>query len=40
MEINNLLNKEVRVRIIKLLKELRRKMDEYSENVHKELENI
>lgn len=40
MEINNLLNKEFRVRIIKLLKELRRKMDEYSENVHKELKNI
>ena len=39
MEIRNLLNKEFKVVIIKLLNELGRRMDEYNETFNKELEN-
>ena len=40
MEISNLYNKEFKVMIIKMLSELRRRMDEHSEKFNKELENI
>ena len=40
VEISNLPNKEFWVMTIKILTELRRGMDEHSENVNKELENI
>ena len=40
MEISNLPDKELKVMIIKMLTEHRRRMDEHSENFNKELENI
>ena len=43
MEISNPLDKEFKVMIIKMLKELRKRMDEHSEKLevsNKELENI
>lgn len=39
MKINNLLDKEFKVMVIKMLTELRRRMDERSENFNKEIEN-
>ena len=39
MKINNILDKEFRVMVIKMLTELRRRMDEHSENFNKEIEN-
>ena len=40
VEISNLPNKEFKVMIIKMLKDLRRRMNENSEKFNKELENI
>ena len=40
MEISNLPNKDFKEMIIKLLSELRRRMDEHSANFNKELKNI
>ena len=40
MKINNLLDKEFKAMVIKMLTELRRRMDEHSENFNKEIENI
>ena len=40
MKISNRLDKELKVMIIKMLTEHRRRMDEHSENFNKELENI
>ena len=40
MEINNLLDKELKVMVIKMLTELRRRMNEHNENFNKETENI
>ena len=40
MEKSNLLNKELKVMIIKKLIELGRRIDEYSERLNKNLENI
>ena len=40
MNISNLLDKEFKVMVIKVLTELRRKMDENSENFNKEIEDI
>lgn len=40
MKIRNIPDKEFKVIIIKMLKYLMRRMDEYSENFNKELENI
>ena len=40
MEISKLSHKEFKVMIIKMLKELRRRMDEHSEKFNRELENI
>ena len=40
VEVNNLPDKEFKVMIIKMLNELRRRMDEHSEKFNKELENI
>ena len=40
MEITNPPNKEFTVMIIKMFKELRRRMDEHSEKFNKELETI
>ena len=40
MEVSNLSNKEFKVLIIKMLKELRRRMDEHYENFNRKLENI
>ena len=40
MEINNLVDKEFKVMVIKKLAELGRRMDEHSENFNKEMENI
>ena len=40
MEIRNLPYKEFKVMIIKMLKELRGRMDEHTEKFHRELENI
>ena len=40
MEINNLVDKEVKVMVIKKLAELGRRMDEHSENFKKEMGNI
>lgn len=37
MEISNLPDKELKVMVIKMLSDLRRRMDEYSENFNKEL---
>ena len=39
MKINNLLDKEFKAMVIKMLTELRRRMDEHSENFNKEIEN-
>lgn len=39
-EISNVPDKEFKVTVIKMLFELRRVMDEYSENFNKEVENI
>lgn len=39
MEISNLPDKEFKVLVIKMLTELRERMDELSENVNKEIEN-
>lgn len=35
LEVSNLLNKEFKIMIIKMLNELRRKMDEYNEKFNK-----
>ena len=40
MEISNLPGKGFKIAIIKMLAELRRRMDELSENFNKEIENI
>ena len=40
LEISNIPSKELKVMIIKMLTDLRRRMDEHSENYNKELENI
>ena len=40
MEISNLPDKEFRVTIIRIFTELRRRMDEHSEDSHNEMENI
>ena len=40
MEIRNLSDKKFKVRIIKMFSELRRRMDEHSEKINKELGNI
>ena len=40
MEISNLPDKEFRVTIIRIFTELRRRMDEHSEKINKELGNI
>ena len=40
IEINNPLDKEFRVMVIKMLTKLGRRMDEHSENFNQELENI
>jgi len=40
MEINNLVDKEFKVMVIKKLAELGRRMDEHSENFKKEMGNI
>ena len=40
LEIGNLPNKEFKVMILKMIKELRRRMDEHSEKFNKELEDI
>ena len=40
MEINNLLDKEFKLMIIKILRELRRRMNGHSEKFNKVLENI
>ena len=40
MEISNLLEKEFKVMVIKMLTKLRRRMDEHSENFNKEIGNI
>ena len=40
MEINNLVDKEFKVMVIKKLAELGRRMDEHSENFNKEMGNI
>ena len=40
VEISNQPNKDFKVMIMKMLTDLRRIMDEYSENFNKELENI
>ena len=39
-EISSLPDKEFKVMVIRMLTELGRRMDEYSENFNKELENI
>lgn len=39
MEISSLLNKEFKVMVVKMQTKLRRKMDEQSKNVNKEIEN-
>ena len=39
-EISNLPDKEFKVMVIKMLTKLRRRMNEHSENVNKETENI
>ena len=39
-EISNLPNKEFKQKVIRMLTDLGRRLDEYSENVNKELENI
>jgi len=38
--ISNLPDKEFKVMVIKMLTKIRRRMDEHSENVNKEIENI
>ena len=40
IEISNLPDKEFKVMVIKMLTELRRRMDEYIENFNKEISNI
>ena len=40
METNNSLHTGCRTLVIKMLNELRGKIDEFSENLHKEIENI
>ena len=40
MEISNLPDKEFQVMVIKILTKLRRRMDEHSKNLKKEIENI
>lgn len=40
MEMRNLPDKEFKVKIIKMLSELRRRMDEYSDKFKKESENL
>ena len=40
VEISNLFNKELKLMIIKMLKELRRRMDKHSEKFSPRLENI
>lgn len=40
MEISNLLNKEFKIMIIKRFTELRKRMDEHSENFNREIKNI
>ena len=40
VEVSNLPRKKFKVMTVKILKELRRRMDEHSENFNKELENI
>lgn len=40
MEISNIPNKELKVMVIKMLIELRRRMDKHDENFNKEIENM
>lgn len=40
MEINNLPKKESEVRVIRMLTELRRRMDEYGKSFNQEIQNI
>ena len=40
VEISNLPNKQLKVMILKMLNELRRRMDKHSEKFNQELENI
>ena len=40
MEISNLPDKQLKVMITKMLTKLRRKMDEYSKNFNKDIEDI
>ena len=40
MAINNLLDKELKVMVIKIVTELKKKMDEFSKNCNKETESI
>lgn len=40
VKISNLLNKDFKAVVIKMLKKLRTSVDEYSENFNKELENV
>ena len=40
MEISNLPHKEFKVMVIKMLTDLRRGMEEHSENFNKEIENL
>ena len=40
VEISNLLSKDYKAVVIKMLKKLRTSVDEYSENFNKELENV
>jgi len=40
VEVSSLPDKEFKVMVIKMLTDFRRKMDEHSKNVNKEIENI
>lgn len=39
-QMNNLLDKDLKAVVLKMLTELRKRMDKHSENSNKELENI